>query len=181
MSCLLGMLSTFACWQKIVPPRSFWRWCWSQRRRENHQKVSCASKSVPALLVLAGDIELNPGPPRNASSLPPLAGCFTLPSRECRIKGFSIIHLSARSLYSHLNGLVAFILPRVPDVAAVNETWLDESISSVHLTNPGYQLFRQDRNRHGGRVAVYVSESLVTNVCSCACNTSGLEFICLEI
>ena len=41
---------------------------WSQRRRENHQKVSCASKSVPALLVLAGDIELNPGPLRNASS-----------------------------------------------------------------------------------------------------------------
>ena len=120
---------------------------------------------MPALLVLAGDIELNPGPPRNASSLPPLVGCFTLPSRECRIKGFSIIHLNTRSLYSHLNGLVAFILPRVPDVVAVSETWLDESISSVNLTNPGYQLFRQDRKRHG----------------SCACNTFGLEYICLEI
>ena len=175
------MLSTFACRQKIVPPHSFWRMCWSQSRRENHQKVSCASKSVLALLVLAGDIELNPGPLRNASSLPPLTGCLTLPSRECRIKGFSIIHLNARSLYSHLNGLVAFILPRVPDVVAVGETWLDESISSVHLTNPGYQLFRQDRNRHGGGGGVYVSESLVTKVCSCACNTSGLEYICLEI
>ena len=63
----------------------------------------------------------------------------------------------------------------------VNETWLDESISSVHLAIPGYQLFRQDSNRHGVGVAVYVSESLVTKVCSCACDTSGLEYTCLEI
>ena len=94
---------------------------------------------MPALLVLAGDIELNPGPPRNTSSLPPLAGCSTLPGRECRLKGFSIIHLNACSLYSHLDELVAFVLPRVPDVVEVNETWLDESISSVHLAIPGYQ------------------------------------------
>ena len=126
------MLSTFACRQKIVPPHSFWRMCWSQSRRENHQKVSCASKSVLALLVLAGDIELNPGPLRNASSLPPLTGCLTLPSRECRIKGFSIIHLNARSLYSHLNGLVAFILPRVPDVVAVGG-WMSPFLLSILL------------------------------------------------
>ena len=95
-------------------------------------------------------------------------------------RGFSIIHLNAHSLYSHLNELVAFVLPRVPDVV-VSETWLDESISSVHLAIPGYQLFRQDRNKHGGGGAVYVSESLVTKVCSCACDASGLEYICLEI
>ena len=81
----------------------------------------------------------------------------------------------------YLDELVAFVLPRVPDVVEVNETWLDESISSVHLAIPGYQLFRQDSNRHGVGVAVYVSESLVTKVCSCACDTSGLEYTCLEI
>ena len=42
------------------------------------------------------------------------------------------------------------------DILAVNETRLDDTISGREVTVPGYVLEREDRNRDGGGVALYI-------------------------
>jgi len=41
-------------------------------------------------------------------------------------------------------------------VLSINETWLDNSITDSALYIPGFNIFRNDRNRNGGGVALYV-------------------------
>ena len=47
-----------------------------------------------------------------------------------------------------------------PHIPSLNETWLDDSFLDSELYLPGYQLLRQDRDRHGGGIAVYIAENL---------------------
>ena len=47
-----------------------------------------------------------------------------------------------------------------PDVVALCETWLDESIADSEIFIPNYYSIRRDRNRHGGGVLFYVKENL---------------------
>ncbi len=42
------------------------------------------------------------------------------------------------------------------DVFAISETWLDDSIKDSEICPPGYTVFRNDRNRNGGGVAIFV-------------------------
>ena len=47
------------------------------------------------------------------------------------------------------------------DLLAVNETGLDDTISSGEVTVPGYALERNDRNRDGGGgVALYIRNTI---------------------
>ena len=46
------------------------------------------------------------------------------------------------------------------DILAVNETRLDDTISSGEDTVPGYALERNDRNRDGGGVARYIRNTI---------------------
>ena len=46
------------------------------------------------------------------------------------------------------------------DTLAVNETRLDDSVSSSEMSIPGYCLERNDRNGHGGGVALYIRDTI---------------------
>ncbi|CAH3193555.1 unnamed protein product, partial [Porites evermanni] len=46
------------------------------------------------------------------------------------------------------------------DILAVNETRLDDTISSGEVTVPGKALERNDRNRDGGGVALYIRNTI---------------------
>ena len=46
-----------------------------------------------------------------------------------------------------------------PDLICIVETWLDDSILDNDISLPNYQLFRLDRKRYGGGIAVYVHRS----------------------
>ena len=50
-----------------------------------------------------------------------------------------------------------------PDIIALTETWLDANILELELEIPSYRLFRRDRSRHGGGIALYINESLVVS------------------
>ena len=90
-------------------------------------------------LLLAGDIETNPGP-------------------FCE-RDLSVSHINAQSIVHKLD-LIAVELGDF-DIITVSETWLDQSISSSTITIPGYQEpIRHDRNRHGGGVAMYFKNSV---------------------
>ena len=93
------------------------------------------------LILLSGDIEINPGPCRNLT--------------------LNIGHINARSLGDEISSLV---LNEKFDIFAVSETWLNSGITSNQLHIPGFsQLFRLDRHdgRRAGGVALYTLCSIV--------------------
>ena len=93
---------------------------------------------IVMLLLLAGDVEINPGPPSH---------------------DLSICHLNVQSLRNKLE-LVAVELSQF-DILTVSETWLDQSISTPDIKLPNYQdPIRLDRNRQGGGVAMYFKQSI---------------------
>ena len=69
---------------------------------------------------------------------------------------------------------------RQPDIVCIVETWLDDTVSDNELLLPDYQIYRYDRNRHGGGDAIYVHVSL-----SCKIVLEGgphkLEFLSLSV
>ena len=93
--------------------------------------------------------------------------------------GLRILYYNARSLLPKMDELRAVNEASKPDIACIVETWLDGDITDGELLLPNFQLFRRDRNRHGGGVALYVSSSLV---CNMLCDGSpDLEFISVSI
>ncbi len=50
-------------------------------------------------------------------------------------------------------------LPDSPSAIALCETWLDSSIQDCEVSLPNYRLFRRDRDRHGGGIALFIHNS----------------------
>jgi len=50
------------------------------------------------------------------------------------------------------------------DIVCLVETWLCMDIVDTKIFIPNYSIFRLDRNRHGGRVAMYIRNSVSYNV-----------------
>ena len=94
------------------------------------------------LLSLCGDVHPNPGPPQTQQPL-------------------GICHINARSLTApNRLDLIEqdLILDKAFDIVGLTETHLDESVS--HIAVNSFQLFRNDRNRHGGGVALLINDNL---------------------
>ena len=105
----------------------------------------CLVLIVLLLLLLSGDVELNPGP-----SVPV----------SVKMKNLKIIHLNTRSLLCHFDEIQSLVLSHHPDIFAVTESWLNPSVSDTEVCFPGFRLFRCDRSRSGGGIAVYVADHL---------------------
>ena len=67
----------------------------------------------------------------------------------------SALYYNARSIIPKL-----ICSDTTPDIVCIVETWLHDSISDSELTINGYNLVRQDRNRHGGGVMLYIRNNL---------------------
>ena len=133
--------------------------------------------SVLLLLALTGDVELNPGPSWDSSKsrcddasqwgTRPARGenliASDKPSLLSPSSGITIVHLNIRSLLGHFDQLTEFVRDHSPDIVAISETWLDDSVDDSVLAVPGYNVHRADRHRHGGGVAIYAAANLVCN------------------
>ena len=98
------------------------------------------------LILLSGNVEINPGPSNDLS--------------------LNIGHINARSLRSEdkFEEIVSLVLDLKLDIFAVSETWLNDSVSADSLQIPSFSpMFRLDRSngRRAGGVALYISSSLV--------------------
>lgn len=93
------------------------------------------------LLLLSGDIELNPGP-------------FS------KLKSLSICHVNIRGLAeSKLRSIKTSLCERY-DIITISETFLGP-LSSVDLTIPGFNnIIRRDRPTFGGGLAVYIRNTI---------------------
>ena len=65
-------------------------------------------------------------------------------------RGFKLAALNITSIPDHIEELWIYMNSKSIDILAVNETRLDDTISSGEVTVPGYALERNDRNRDGG-------------------------------
>ena len=91
-----------------------------------------------------------------------------------------VIYYNVRSLFPKIDELRAVCETSKPDIVCIVETWLDHNITDNEVAIQDYQLFRLDRNRHGGGIALFVHFSL-----SCHILLTGgpfeLEFISLSV
>ena len=85
---------------------------------------------------------------------------FSLRKSLENLKGFRIVHLNITSIPKHIDKLRIYLIKKPVDILSINETRLDESISNDEVGIPGYNLFRKDRNRFGGGVAIYTRNIL---------------------
>lgn len=119
------------------------------------------------LLVFCGDVEANPGPVCGYQC--PLRRCDTIANGRKttnRKTSMTIVHLNARSLL-HFDDVAALLSTHRPEVLTVSETWLDPSVGNSEIHIPGYSLFRSDRNRCGGGVAINCVDHMPYCVLSC--------------
>lgn len=59
------------------------------------------------------------------------------------------------------------------------ETWLSTDIFDSELFIPNYTIIRHDRNRHGGGVALYVSNSVLCK--TILCGPENLELLIVSL
>ena len=103
------------------------------------------------LLLLSGDISLNPGPTPN--SVP---------------QGIHFLYLNINSILPKLDELKTIAGNTKAAVIGITESKVDNSISDSEVGIPGYCVLLCDRNRNGGGVAYYVKQDLCFNLRSTA-------------
>ena len=73
-----------------------------------------------------------------------------------KVKGFKMAMLNITSLPKHIDEICVLLATKNFDILALNETRLDHSIPDDLVNIPNYDIIRNDRNRNGGGVCIYV-------------------------
>ena len=74
--------------------------------------------------------------------------------------GLSCVCFNARSILLKRFDLLAFLCAYHFDVVSITETFLDSTVPDAQIISSGYNIFRKDRNRHGGGMLVMVRDSI---------------------
>ena len=90
-----------------------------------------------------------------------------------------MFYFNARSLFPKLDELKLLCVNHSPDIVCITETWLSHDILDSELNLSGYTLFRLDRNRHSGGVAIFVKPSFSPSFVSIPSN--NLEFLFISV
>ena len=78
----------------------------------------------------------------------------------CRITGLKLCHLNVASLYAKIDEIRDIISRTDIHVLSFNESYLDQTITDDEIALHNFNVFRNDRNRHGGGVALYAHINL---------------------
>jgi hypothetical protein len=128
-------------------PSSLW-----QIRQEYGLNVR-SENALKLLLILAGDIELCPGPVVRYST--------NDTNERPRLRGFKVAHLNVRSMINKMDALRILVEEKSFDIFTISETWLSQSILDSEVNISGYTLVRQDRDgRSSGGTAIFVREGI---------------------
>ena len=93
-------------------------------------------------------------------------------SRSCN--GLKCYHININSLLPKIDELRHILSTLDVHCLSVNETWLDPSISSNEINISNFSLFRNDRNRHGGGVALYISNTYKSSLLETQVKTESI-------
>ena len=106
------------------------------------------------ILILSGDISLNPGPVYNHH--PPNLKEWD----KFKIKGLHLLHLNVSSLLPKIDELRYIAKLSNAAVIGTTESKFDNCILDSETQIDNYQILRCDRNKKGGGVACYVRNDL---------------------
>lgn len=96
-------------------------------------------------------------------------------------KGLSLCHINAQSLNNKIDEFRLVFEGSGIDVICVSETWFTQSTTDSLIRLNGYNVFRSDRVRHGGGVAIYIKNNIISKVRLKSCNEEKVEYIFVEI
>ena len=74
------------------------------------------------------------------------------------VDGLKFMHIT--TLLPKIDEIKHLLIDLKVDIISLNETRLDKRINVACLNIDGYSLYRNDRDRHGGGVALYIRETL---------------------
>ena len=109
-------------------------------------------KFLKLILLLSGDINLNPGPTQ-------ISETWSLFKK----RGLHFVHLNINSLPSKIEELKQIAKNTNSAVTGLSETKLDKTIFDSEFSIPNYSLIRKDWNRKGGGVACYIRSDICFN------------------
>ena len=124
------------------------------------------------LILLSGDISLNPGPNQNIQISDKKFEPF------CK-RGLHFLHINVNSLISKIDELRDIVSKTKPAILGITESKLDSSVNDQEVCISGYNILRSDRNRNGGGVACYIRNDLCFNRTNIFSNS--LEHIFFDI
>ena len=74
--------------------------------------------------------------------------------------GFKVMALNIFLLMPHLDELRVFISDNKPHIIGITETKIDSTIQNSDIEIDDYVIERNDRDKHGGGVALYIHKSI---------------------
>ena len=99
---------------------------------------------------------------------------------EIHNTGFKVMALNIFSLIPHLDELRIFLNEQRPHIIGITETKIDSNIDNSHIEIDDYVVERNDRNRHGEGVAMYIHKSVNYRLREDLSN-SAIESISLQV
>ena len=90
-----------------------------------------------------------------------------------------VLYFNARSIKNKLDEFHARVYLDKPDIIAITESWLDDSFNAGEVFPSEYIVFRNDRNTHGGGVALGIKCNL-NPVLRSEFLSNDLEIVCAE-
>jgi hypothetical protein len=134
-----------------------------EKRKFSHSRVAYYSSSVASrqILLLSGDIELNPGPStQSVDSRKDYLEQF-VHSLDNSSTNLRIAHINIRSLRNKLDEIKLLLKVCRFDVLSITGSHLEAKISNQQLNIANYKIARKDRdNGLGGGCVVYVSNNM---------------------
>ena len=124
----------------------------------NKLRIKCKEcfKFYHHLLLLSGDVSVNPGP---SQYLPDNDNKFE-PFRKC---GLHFLHININSHLSKIDELRDIVGHTKPAMLGITESKLDSSASDQEVNISGYSILRSDRDSYGRSAACYVWADLCFN------------------
>ena len=120
-----------------------------------HSKRISQAKYFTLILLLSGDISLNPGPPHNCQIARLSWNVFDK-------KGLHFLHINVNSLLPKIEEVRFIAKKSKATVIGITETKLDGTTFDTELYIEGYSIVRCDRDRKGGGVACYIKMTSVS-------------------
>ena len=102
------------------------------------------------LVLLSGDVSLNPGPVNGLNDV-------------VKLRGLKFIHQNVQSLGDKIDQLRLLLqeLHSGIQIITLSETWIKPDRNDSEYELPGYRLFRKDRKGNHGGIVVFIHDALV--------------------
>ena len=115
------------------------------------------------LLLLLGDLSLNPGPIQRS---PDISSTIWEPLNK---KGLHFLHININSLLSKKDEIRCIANKTKAAIIGITESKLDHIVPDSEVNFPGYDILRCNRNRNGGGVPCYIRKDFYFNTRTLHC------------